>query len=134
MTRTKTRQRASLTLATIGAAAFGLCGCFYGPPPNYQQMPMQPQVTPTPVQPVPTFAPGAGGATTFEQIPDAAANTVLTVPQPRDPGSFYEVKEGDSLSSVARQYGVTVDDLMRANSFDREPVLQPGFQLRIPSR
>lgn len=134
MKRTNTRQQASLALATIGAAAFGLIGCFYGPPPNYQQMPMQPQVAPTPVQPGTTFAPEAGGATTLDQIPDAAADSVLTVPEPRDPGSFYEVKTGDTLTGIARQYGVTVDDLMRANSFDREPVLQPGFQLRIPNQ
>jgi LysM repeat protein len=132
MKRTKTRQRSLLNLAVIGAGAFALSGCFYGPPPNYQQM--QPQVAPTPVQPGTTFAPDAGAATTLDQIPDAAADTVLTVPQPRDPASFYEVKEGDSLSSIARQNGVTVDDLMKANSFDREQVLQPGYQLRIPGR
>jgi LysM repeat protein len=125
-----------LSLAALAAGTLGICGCFYGPPPNYQQLPMQPQpqVAPTPVQPGTTFAPEAGAATTLDQIPDAAADTVLTVPQPRDPASFYEVKEGDSLSSIARQKGVTVDDLMKANSFDREQVLQPGYQLRIPGR
>jgi LysM repeat protein len=134
MKRTETRKRFSLNLAVIGVGAFALSGCFYGPPPNYQQMPMQPQVAPTPVQPGTTFAPEAGEATTLDQIPDAAADTVLTVPQPRDPGLFYEVKAGDTLTGIARQHGVTVDDLMKANSFDRQPLLQPGFQLRIPSQ
>lgn len=124
----------SISLLSLTAGIFGLSGCYYGPPPNYQQMPMQPQVAPTPVQPGTTFAPETGGATTFDQIPDASADTVLTVPQPRDQGTFYEVKVGDTLTGIARQHGVTVDELMDANSFDREPVLQPGFQLRIPSQ
>lgn len=134
MTRFISQSINQLSLAALAAGTIGICGCFYGPPPNYQQMPMQPQVAPTPVQPGTTFAPESGGATTFDQIPDAAADTVLTVPQPRDPGTFHEVKVGDTLTVIARQYGVTVGELMNANSFDREPVLQPGFQLRIPSQ
>lgn len=120
--------------ALMLALALTASGCFYGPPPNYQPMPAQPRVAPTPVNPGTTFAPEAGGATTLDEIPDTPANNALTVPKPRDPGIIYEAKDGDTLSSIARQYGVTVDDLMKTNAFDREPVIQPGQLLRIPNK
>ena len=109
-------------------------GCFYGPPPKYQPMPAQQQIMPTPAQTGTTFAPEAQGAATLDEVPDAPANQILTVPKPRDPGIIYEAKEGDTLSSIARQYGVTVDDLMTTNAFDREPVIQSGQLLRIPNK
>lgn len=120
------------TACLAAGSVLTLGGCFYGPPPGqYPPMPAQPQVAPTPAEPSTTFAPDA--ATNLDEIPDARVNDVLTVPQPRDPGTVYEVRQGDSLTSIAQQFGVTVQDLMTANSFDGEPVLQPGFQLRIPS-
>lgn len=111
-----------------------MSGCFYGPPPNYQPIPSQQQVMPTPAQSGTTFAPDAQGAATLDEVPDAPANQILTVPKPRDPGIIYEAKEGDTLSNIARQYGVTVDDLMKTNAFDREPVIKPGQLLRIPNK
>lgn len=134
MRQRRSELRMSLHTAVFTLALAALSGCFYGPPPNYQPMPAQPQVAPTPVNPETTFAPGTQGPTTFEQIPDAPANQVLTVPTPKDPRTVYEVKSGDTLSSIARQFGVTVNDLMIANSFDREPVIQPGQLLRIPQK
>jgi len=116
------------------ALCFLVSGCFYGPPPNYQPMPAQQQIMPTPAQSGTTFAPETQGATTLDDVQDAAANQVLTVPKPRDPGIIHEAKEGDTLSSIARQYGVTVDDLMTTNAFDREPVIQSGQLLRIPNK
>lgn len=115
------------------ALSLMMSGCFYGPPPNYQPMPSQ-QIMPTPAQSGTTFAPEAQGAATLDEVPDAPANQILTVPKPRDPGVIYEAKEGDTLSSIARQYGVTVDDLMKTNAFDREPMIQPGQLLRIPNK
>ena len=115
------------------ALSLMMSGCLYGPPPNYQPMPSQ-QIMPTPAQSGTTFAPEAQGAATLDEVPDAPANQILTVPKPRDPGIIYEAKEGDTLSSIARQYGVTVDDLMKTNSFDREPVIQSGQLLRIPNK
>lgn len=132
MSRTGFEQWNFLRLAFSGLGLVGLSGCFYGPPPNYQQLPLQPQVAPTPVNPGTTFAPADGSATSLDQVPDAPANQVLAVPKPRDPGTFHDVKAGETLTGIARQYGVTVEDLMQANGFDQDTVLQSGFQLRIP--
>lgn len=134
MTRTGSVQRDFLNFAVIGLGALGLSGCFYGPPPNYQRLPAQPQIAPIPANPGTTFAPDAGTANTLDQVPDAPANQVLAVPQPRDPGTFYDVQEGDTLTGIARQYGVTLNDLMQANGFEKDTLLQKGFQLRIPGR
>jgi len=132
MTRTEAAQRDCLNLVVIGLGALGLSGCFYGPPPNYQPLPVQPQVAPTPANPGTTFAPVEESATSLDQVPDAPANQVLAVPQPRDPGTFHAVRAGDTLTGIASQYGVTVEDLMQANGFEKDTILQQGFQLRIP--
>ena len=135
MTRTGFQrvQRGLLSLAVAGLGAFGLSGCFYGPPPNYQPMPAQPRRAPTPVESEKTFAPGEG-ATTLDSVRDAPANEILTVPPPRDPASFYEVRQGDTLTGIARQHGVTLPDLLKANSFDQDQVIQQGQLVKIPVR
>ena len=115
------------------ALSLMMSGCFYGPPPNYQPMPSQ-QIMPTPAQSGTTFARKCPGAATLDEVPDAPANQILTVPKPRDPAVFHEAKNGDTLSSIARQYGVTVDDLMKTNSFDREHVIESGQFVRIPNK
>lgn len=46
--------------------------------------------------------------------------------------NYYTVARGDSLYSIARQLGVTVDDLMRANNLT-STVLQIGDKLIIPN-
>lgn len=46
-------------------------------------------------------------------------------------GTIYTVKKGDSLYSIAMQFGVSVDDLIQANQLT-STVLQIGDQLKIP--
>lgn len=43
----------------------------------------------------------------------------------------YEVKAGDSLSRIARQHGVSVNDLTEWNSIRRSSVIRPGQELLI---
>lgn len=49
----------------------------------------------------------------------------------------YEVKSGDSLGAIAKQYGVTVDDLRRANpqlfSSPGDSVIHPGEKVTVAS-
>lgn len=60
----------------------------------------------------------------------------LSVPQhtaakdPR-PGS-YTVEKGDTLYSLARTFGITVDELRAYNDMDQNAVLQAGQTLRVP--
>ena len=45
----------------------------------------------------------------------------------------YVVKRGDSLSSIARRHGVSLDELREANDLDHS-VIQPGQRLKIPEK
>lgn len=54
-----------------------------------------------------------------------------TVTTPSD--TIYIVKKGDSLYSIAMQFGVSVDDLIQANQLT-STVLQIGEQLKIPKK
>jgi LysM repeat protein len=47
-------------------------------------------------------------------------------------GTSYTVKAGDSLNSIAQQYGVTVDAIMKANNISNKDFIFPGQKLTIP--
>lgn len=49
-------------------------------------------------------------------------------------GFIYEVKRGDTLYSISRQYNVPLDAIMRRNPFVDIYNLQIGTMLCIPSR
>ena len=45
----------------------------------------------------------------------------------------YTVQAGDTLTRIAKQYGVTVNDIMRANNLMDPNYIQPGQVLNIPA-
>lgn len=57
-----------------------------------------------------------------------------TVAKPAGTGSTYTVKRGDNLSTIAKQYGVTVDALVKANSIKNKNLIQVGQLLSIPKK
>ena len=50
----------------------------------------------------------------------------------KDGGRYYIVKSGDSLSSIAEKYKVTVADLKKINKFNRRTVLKSGARIQLP--
>ena len=56
--------------------------------------------------------------------------TTQTIPVEYD---FYEVREGVTLSLIAKTYGVTAQDIMIANDLNND-ILQPGQKLKIPKK
>ncbi|WP_407331162.1 LysM peptidoglycan-binding domain-containing protein [Enterovibrio sp. 27052020O] len=44
---------------------------------------------------------------------------------------FYEIREGDSLSSIASRYGVSVTDLVQWNSLKKSAYIKPGQKLKL---
>lgn len=48
--------------------------------------------------------------------------------------SNYVVVKGDTLSKIARQYGTTVGDIMRANKLNSSSILRIGQKLTIPAK
>ena len=91
--------------------------------------------TPTPklgAQPTPLPNPGAVASPlpfaspSPSPSPDASPAAPLT-------GRVHVVEAGDTLNRIAQRYGVTVEQIVRANSFsDRNRILRIGERLVIP--
>ncbi|NQU05492.1 MAG: LysM peptidoglycan-binding domain-containing protein, partial [Calditrichaeota bacterium] len=65
-------------------------------------------------------------------VVDASQNKekeIVTVPES---GRSHLVRRGDTLWDISRRYGVTVDDLKRANGLRGRAVIKPGQRLLIP--
>lgn len=45
--------------------------------------------------------------------------------------SFYEVQPGDTLASVARRFGVSAQEVARANGLGPTAAVRPGDQLQV---
>ena len=135
----------------IAVVASGCGPMWYGsPPPTYPpgqglppsqfQQPTMVPANPAPLQvpteqdpggaPPSTFQGGAAGS--LNEVPSADVGQVLTVPTPRSTSTYHDVQQGETLTSIARQYGVTVDALKTANVFESDPVLKPGDLILIP--
>lgn len=73
----------------------------------------------------PTRLPGAPILTPTPDIPHA-------VPSPRTDTAEYVVQYGDSLGTIAEQYGISQEQLMQANEIFDPNLLSVGQQLLIP--
>ena len=51
---------------------------------------------------------------------------------PKSTSTYHDVQQGETLISIARKFGVTVEALKAANVFDNDPVLKPGDVILIP--
>jgi LysM repeat protein len=60
-----------------------------------------------------------------------AANQATSAPTPAEP-TVYIVQPGDTLSSIARKYDVSLEDLMRANDIANPDYVQLGQELKVP--
>ena len=60
-----------------------------------------------------------------EPAPDPSAGA------PEDTAREHRVRRGDTLSRIARQYGVDLRQLYRLNRLNARSILQPGQVLRI---
>jgi LysM repeat protein len=45
---------------------------------------------------------------------------------------LYTIRRGDSLTTIARRFGVGVEDVLLFNPMDDPDILVPGQTLRIP--
>jgi LysM repeat protein len=86
--------------------------------------------TPT-SQPTTATSPRAASTGTPNAAPSA---TVMAMPTPTlPPGTQgYIVKQGDSLYSIAGQFGVTVEEIMKANALTDRSYLKLDQRLVIP--
>lgn len=69
----------------------------------------------------------------YRELTEAVVNAVLEyIGESTPSGNTYIVKSGDSLWSIAKKYGVTVDELKSANNLTSN-LLNVGQRLKIPS-
>lgn len=70
----------------------------------------------------------------LNQATDISAIQTETVEseKPRRDVIEYEVKAGDTLSAIAKNYGVDADSISYLNDFSKYRVLKPGEKIKIP--
>ncbi len=84
-----------------------------------------------------TLAGCAGSASSGERVrlvitPVTTPTPTLPVPPTIGP-SAYTVRPGDTLSRIASQFGITVDDIVRANNIADPNTLAEGQVVTIPA-
>lgn len=104
-------------------------GCTYpmgGPVPRGAAQPM--------MMPTTGYAPSAqGGPVAFGPAPVTTTFAPTMLPQTASSGTtFFNVRPGDSLSSVATLYGVSEHDLRKTNNLGPNDKLNPGQLVKIP--
>jgi LysM repeat protein len=65
-------------------------------------------------------------------IPQVPAESVITLPHESSSARYHTVQPGETLSSIAKRYGLTVENLRTSNGLDAATVLQPQQLLFIP--
>ncbi len=67
-------------------------------------------------------------------IAGAAQDYLESVAVYEQTGTKHTVKRGDTLSSIARKYGVTVDAIVKANNIKNKNIIRTGSVLVIPAK
>ena len=136
MRRTSILRTLAVCSLTLSLTVTGCGPMYYGPPP-----PAGPvgQNAPTLVQPAPgqtwSPTPGASNARDLGAVPSVQADQVLEVPKSGSSSStWHEVRQGETLSSIAQKYGVSVDALRESNYFEPNAAISPGDLLLIPKK
>ena len=145
MRRIRHRRYLALIGLTIGLALV-LTSCFGGDdetddstpttqassqPPAPTTQPPPPQTVPVTVAPPPETVP-VTVAPTPGTVPVTVAPTPGTVPIDVDTPLTYTVQPGDTLFSIARQFGVDVDELIEVNNIANPDVIYVDDTLTIP--
>ena len=119
---------AKLPIGTKAPAVLG--GTVIGP----GTAPTSPTPTPTPTptkSPTPTPTP-TKSATPTPTPTKSATPTKSPTPTPTAKPTSYTVLAGDTLQSIAKKFGVTVDALMAANKITNANLIKVGQKLVIP--
>lgn len=83
-----------------------------------------------PASPVPLES--SGGATVKPATTSGTGGAPTT--QSAGQGNVYKVRLGDTLGSIAKQFGVTTDAIIQSNSLSNPDVLMVGQELKIPAQ
>ncbi len=116
-----------LLLVTIG------CGPTYmRPPTTLQQPPVYPAPMQVPASPRPAVPPDGATARSLSEIPEANPSDVFLPPRSTPTSNYHRVVTGETLSSLAKRYGVSVEELRKANAWSADHQLRDGDLVQIP--
>lgn len=118
-----------------GALLIQGCGTTRGPVSLPTEHPMPPAVTQEelpPVQPVETYKPQSVEAAAAAASP-APVVTPTPAPVVQDDTRTYVVGKGDSLSVIAKRFGVSQADIMVLNNISNPNVIRLGQKLKLPA-
>lgn len=69
----------------------------------------------------------------YQEVSSDQDSTFQTVPKPEEPATKYHtVESGQTLSEISAQYGVTIDQLVKANDIVDSNLIFVGQALVIP--
>jgi LysM repeat protein len=107
------------------------------PEPTTPAAPAAPATKPEPTTPAAPAAPGkpAEPATSEASVPAATevVETVVAETIPTEPAKTYTVARGDSLTRIAKRFGVSPKALMAANNMKNADHLEAGASITIPA-
>jgi LysM repeat protein len=106
------------------------CAPAYVGPGQFQQPPAR--LAPTPQSPLMLPPTNSTPPSTLQQVPNMPADQVFEPPKITGSARYHSVRAGETLSGIAKQYGVTVDQFMRANAWSEPPQLEPGLMILVP--
>jgi hypothetical protein len=84
--------------------------------------------------PRPESATNLPAVKSLDAVQAVPLENLLSAPLRQLPGFYYEAQIGDTLDSVAKQYGMPPETLRRANGLDSVRAPRPGQLLFIPAR
>jgi len=61
------------------------------------------------------------------------ADTKAQRPAPEEEARYHTVEPGETLTAIAKQYGVSIESLVRANEIADAQAIRAGARLRIPT-
>lgn len=68
---------------------------------------------------------------TTSETKSTAASTQIDTQKAGSQTVYYEVSKGDTLYSIGRRYGVSVDAIRKLNGLSEQDAIQPGQKLKI---
>jgi LasA protease len=92
-----------------------------------------PTRTPAPSPTLESTKASAIQATAAATAEDTGLPNVGPLFEPTPPPQVYVIEGGDTLSSIARRFGCTTDDLITTNNLDNPNLLRVGQVLRLPT-
>lgn len=112
----------------VGGLSWGLASCGCGSPvvdPGRGTLHVVSPTLPAPQSVEPSPAESA-------EVPQVPAESVISGPQHPETATYHTVKAGETLSSIAKRYGLTAEQLRSANGLDASAIIQPQQLLFIP--